>query len=77
MELTIENIQNILDVDINPMLKLHSGSCSIDSLDKENQVLTVNLLGGCAGCPSSKITLYNGIVPIFKESFPELQIDLA
>ena len=77
MELTKENIQKVLDESINPQLELHQGGCSIVDLNADEKLLTVNLTGGCVGCPSARLTLYNGIVPILQESFPELQVELA
>ena len=76
-DLTLENLKKIVENEINPVLALHSGSCEVKNLDLETNTVSVRLHGGCVGCPSSTITLYNGIVPILQEHFPELQIDLA
>jgi Fe/S biogenesis protein NfuA len=71
-----EKIKQIIDVDVNPLLKLHSGSCEFVALNGD--VVTLRLNGGCVGCPSSKLTLLNGIIPIFKEKLPEIKdIELA
>ena len=73
MEITIEKIQKVVEEEINPILQFHSGSCEIKGLD--SNVLTLQLRGGCAGCPASQITLYNGIVPILQQHFPGIEID--
>ena len=67
----IEQIKGIIVNDINPYLELHSGGCEL--LDVDDGVVTIRLFGGCSGCPSSQITLFNGIMPIFKEKMPEIK----
>jgi Fe/S biogenesis protein NfuA len=67
----LEKIQKIIDDDINPYLAMHSGGCEL--VDVDDGVVTIRLFGGCSGCPSSHITLFNGIVPIFKEKAPEIE----
>ena len=65
-------IKSVIDEDINPYLAMHSGSCEFVAVDEENN-LTLRLHGGCSGCPSSHLTLFNGIIPIIKEKIPEIQ----
>lgn len=65
-----EAIQKVIKEEIDPILKLHNGACELD--DYADGVITLRLTGGCVGCPSSKITLFNGIMPILQERFPEL-----
>lgn len=67
----IEKIKEIIANEINPQLDLHAGGCEL--LDVDDGVVTLRLYGGCSGCPSSQITLFNGIVPILKEKIPEIR----
>lgn len=67
----IEEIKKIIEEDINPYLELHQGGCEL--IDVEDGIVTLRLFGGCSGCPSSQITLFNGIVPILREKVPEVQ----
>jgi len=67
----IDQIKEIIAQDINPQLELHSGGCEL--VDVEDGVVTIRLFGGCSGCPSSHITLFNGIVPILKDKIPEIR----
>jgi Fe-S cluster biogenesis protein NfuA len=67
----IDQIKEIIEKDINPQLELHSGGCEL--VDVEDGVVTIRLFGGCSGCPSSHITLFNGIVPILKDKLPEIR----
>lgn len=65
-----DKIKEVIESDINPQLELHSGGCEL--LEFDQGIVTLRLYGGCSGCPSSQITLFNGIVPILKEKVPEV-----
>jgi Fe-S cluster biogenesis protein NfuA len=67
----IERLKEVIEKEINPQLDLHAGSCEL--VDVEDGVVSLRLFGGCSGCPSSHITLFNGIVPILKEKVPEVR----
>ena len=67
----IEQIKQVIETDINPYLQLHSGGCEL--IDVDDGIVTLRMYGGCSGCPSSQITLFNGIIPIFKEKVPEIR----
>lgn len=66
-----DQIEQIIEQDINPQLALHADGCEL--VDFEDGIVTLKLFGGCSGCPSSTITLFNGIVPILKEKVPEIK----
>lgn len=66
----IDKMKKVVQEKVNPVLKMHNGSCQIVSYDDDSGTLIVRLLGGCVGCPASKMTLMNGVVPILEESFP-------
>jgi Fe/S biogenesis protein NfuA len=67
----LDKIRKLVDKKINPRLKLHSGGCKV--IDCVDGIVTVELTGGCVGCPSSKITLLNGIAPILMAEFPDIK----
>lgn len=67
----IDKIKEVIDSEINPQLALHQGGCEL--VDVDDGVVTLKMFGGCAGCPSSTITLFNGIVPILKDHFPDIK----
>ena len=67
----LAKIQTVIDDQINPQLAMHAGGCEL--IDYENGIVTLKLFGGCSGCPSSRITLFNGIIPILKENIPEIE----
>ena len=64
-------VLRIIEEEINPQLKLHAGNCEL--LEINNDVVTIKLIGGCTGCPSSLLTIFDSIVPILKEKIPEIK----
>lgn len=66
-----EQIEKVIEEDINPFLAMHQGGCEF--VDYQDGILTIRMFGGCSGCPSSQLTLFNGIQPIFKEKLPEIE----
>jgi len=62
---TERKIQQILDEYIKPAVESDGGSITLDSF-KEG-IVTVVMQGACSGCPSSTITLKQGIETILKE----------
>lgn len=77
MNLDKEAIQLFIEQDINPVLSLHLGEARVVDFVPETSTVVLRLLGGCAGCPSSALTLYNGIVPRLEEKFPGILIELG
>ena len=66
-----KQIKQVIKEDINPYLEMHQGGCDFVSYD--DGIVTIHLYGGCSGCPSSQITLFNGITPILKEKVPSVK----
>ena len=62
-------INKVLD-EIRPYLQSDGGD--VVFVDYVDGVVKVTLVGACAGCPSSTITLKNGIERRLKEVFPEI-----
>ena len=66
-----EKVKAVLD-EIRPGLQQDGGDCElIDVSDKG--VVTVRLVGACAGCPMSQMTLKMGIEATLKDRIPEVQ----
>ena len=63
-------IINILDEYIKPAVASDGGNITFKSYDKESKVVSVILQGACSGCPSSTITLKNGIETMLKDILP-------
>ncbi len=75
--LTIEDLDNvskqiisILDEYIRPAVAADGGNIMFDSYDENTQIVNVILQGACSGCPSSTITLKNGIENMLKQLIP-------
>ncbi|MDX1462016.1 MAG: NifU family protein [Marinirhabdus sp.] len=57
----------ILDEYVKPAVASDGGNIAFDSFDEESKTVKVILQGACSGCPSSTITLKNGIETMLKE----------
>lgn len=64
-------IIEILDEYVKPAVESDGGNILFRSFD--NGRLTLSLRGACNGCPSSTITLKNGIQNIFEKMLPEVK----
>ncbi len=71
----VKKIKRILQTEIRPMVALDGGD--IVFAQYENQVLSLQMKGSCAGCPSSQATLKDGIEVRMKELIPELKEVIA
>ena len=67
---TPKKIIAILDEYIRPAVASDGGNIAFKSYDEESKVVSVILQGACSGCPSSTITLKNGIETMLKEMLP-------
>ena len=65
-----EEVQKVLD-QIRPSLQADGGDCELVDVD-ENGVVKVKLVGACAGCPMSQMTLQQGIERVLKEKIPQV-----
>ncbi len=69
MELTIENVETVLD-EMRPYLISDGGNVKLVELD--GPIVKVQLQGACGSCPSSTMTLKMGIERRLKEMIPEI-----
>jgi Fe-S cluster biogenesis protein NfuA len=67
---TSAKIVSILDEYIKPAVASDGGNIAFRSYDEESKVVSVILQGACSGCPSSTVTLKNGIETMLKEMLP-------
>ncbi len=63
-------IVDILDEYIKPAVASDGGNIAFQSYDAESKRVSVILQGACSGCPSSTVTLKNGIETMLKEMLP-------
>lgn len=70
LEGTPAKIVDILEEYIRPAVASDGGNIAFRSYDEETKVVSVVLQGACSGCPSSTVTLKNGIETMLKEMLP-------
>jgi len=58
-----------LEGPVSKMLALHSGFARLEAY--QEGLATIRLGGGCQGCPSSRITLMNGVLRDLQDHFGE------
>lgn len=65
-----KQIVAILDEYIKPAVAADGGNILFQSYEPETKIVSVILQGACSGCPSSTITLKNGIENMLKQLIP-------
>ena len=65
-----KQIVSILDEYVKPAVAADGGNIAFQSYDPTTQTVHVILQGACSGCPSSTITLKNGIENMLKQLIP-------
>ena len=67
---TSQEIVKIIEDYIKPAVASDGGNILFDNYNTEDKSVQVVLQGACSGCPSSTITLKNGIETMLKEMLP-------
>ncbi len=62
-----KEIVDILDEYVKPAVASDGGHIAFDSFNEESKTVKVILQGACSGCPSSTVTLKNGIETMLKD----------
>lgn len=65
-----EKIQYLLDTAINPAVAGHGGMVSL--IDVRDNVVYLQMGGGCQGCGMADVTLKQGIEMMIREEVPEV-----
>lgn len=65
-----QQIVTIIDEYVKPAVAGDGGNIQFKNYDPNSQQVSVILQGACSGCPSSTITLKNGIETMLKEMLP-------
>ncbi|MCB0501873.1 MAG: NifU family protein [Bacteroidetes bacterium] len=68
-------IKGVLEQYVKPAVEMDGGAISFVSF--EEGVLTLALQGSCSGCPSSTVTLKDGIENLMKRMVPQVQSVVA
>lgn len=67
LDVTSQQIINILEEYVKPAVQSDGGNIMFDSFDAKEKRVKVILQGACSGCPSSTFTLKNGIENMLKD----------
>ena len=67
----IKQIKELIDERVRPAVAMDGGDISFCSFS--NGVVTLQMKGACAGCPSSTATLKMGIENMLKHYIPEVE----
>ena len=65
-----ERVQHLLDTSINPGVAGHGGFVRL--MDVQDNVVYIQMGGGCQGCGMADVTLKAGIETLIKEEIPEV-----
>jgi Fe-S cluster biogenesis protein NfuA len=67
----VKQIKRILNAEIRPAVAMDGGD--IEFAKYEDGVLSIYMKGACSGCPSSTLTLKQGIETRMREAIPEIK----
>ncbi len=65
-----QRVAQVIDAQINPAVASHGGRVTL--VDVRDNVVFVQLAGGCQGCGMATVTLKQGIERLIKELIPEV-----
>ena len=71
-----KQIIEIIEQHVKPAVASDGGNILFQSYDKETKNVNVILQGACSGCPSSTVTLKNGIENMLKRMLPGMISDV-
>lgn len=71
MNLTMENVEKVLDERVRPGLADHGGDIQV--MELTGGILKVRLLGQCSGCPSANLTMEELVNEELASAFPDLK----
>jgi len=68
----VEQIKELIETRVRPAVAADGGDIIFKGFDGQSGVVSLHLQGSCAGCPSSTITLKNGIENMLRHYVPEV-----
>jgi NFU1 iron-sulfur cluster scaffold homolog, mitochondrial len=68
----VEQIKELLDTRVRPAVANDGGDIVFRGFDGKTGIVSLYMRGSCAGCPSSVITLKNGIENMLRHYIPEV-----
>jgi Fe-S cluster biogenesis protein NfuA len=68
----VEQIKELLDTRVRPAVANDGGDIVFRAFDGKTGIVSLYMRGSCAGCPSSVMTLKNGIENMLRHYIPEV-----
>jgi Fe-S cluster biogenesis protein NfuA len=68
----VKELKELIDARVRPAVARDGGDITFHSWDHEEGVVRLNMRGACAGCPSSTLTLKQGIENMLRHYVPEV-----
>ena len=68
----VTQIKELLDTRVRPAVANDGGDIIFKGFDAASGVVSLHMRGSCAGCPSSTMTLKNGIETMLRHYIPEV-----
>lgn len=66
-------IKELLETRIRPAVQDDGGDILYSGFDEETGIVKLTLAGSCSGCPSSEVTLKNGVENMLMHYIPEVR----
>lgn len=68
----VKELKELIDARVRPAVARDGGDITFHSWDHEQGIVRLNMRGACAGCPSSALTLKQGIENMLRHYVPEV-----
>ena len=68
----MEQIRELIETRVRPAVASDGGDIIFKGYDGKTGVVSLHMRGSCAGCPSSTLTLKNGIENMLRHYVPEV-----
>jgi len=68
----VEQIKELIETRVRPAVAADGGDIIFRGFDSDSGIVSLHLQGSCAGCPSSTMTLKNGIENMLRHYVPEV-----
>ena len=71
MDTLADRVKHVIEMQINPAIANHGGSVRL--IEIRDDVVYLEMMGGCQGCGMAAATLAQGIRRILMETVPEIR----
>eukprot|EP01138_Halocafeteria_seosinensis_P010531 gb/GECG01010753.1/.p1 GENE.gb/GECG01010753.1/~~gb/GECG01010753.1/.p1 ORF type:complete len:314 (+),score=53.49 gb/GECG01010753.1/:1-942(+) len=69
----VATVKELLETRIRPAIQEDGGDIFYAGFDEDTNIVRVKMAGSCVGCPSSTVTLRNGVENMLKHYVPEVE----